>query len=645
MVIPPEVSPPKPGSGNGLWLAILSVLIAGFAVHALLAARSKSATYDEPIHTLSNWLQINDGDFRLTPDHPALWRFVVGLGLIGQPLQVDLDSPIARKVLSHPELECNWSAEVLYRSPPAGADPLYGERLIARARTANALFAVLLACVVARWAWVWGGRLAAVVATSLLTFDPNFLAHGALVTNDVAATCMIGVATYSTWRLGQRLTWPRALVFATVCTAAVGIKFSCVLLAPMLGLTLLYRATDAAPWSLGRGNVKLRTRPRRLAAVFSICIGSLLLALIAQWPIYNFREAPTADNDYYRVQSVKDVYAYKQVYRAHLNDAVTRTLTYDSITAESRNYQPNTFVRALYALESGQWLPQSWAFGLVCIFIGSVGRESFFLGQVQLFGSALYFPVAILVKTPLVTLLFAVMSSAAGLIWLRRGSWHVGRRWKVACLLIPPALYLGAAMLAGLNIGIRHVLPVYIPVYVACGVIAAKCKDAGHTGWRIGFRSLVALALISLLIESGSVFPNYLNFFNRASGGASGGLSVLGDSNLDWGQDLPALADWYKVWRAANPTKKFYLNYFGIADPRAYGIDYANVGPGYLYDPDRPAVHSPGDLGAGAYAVSATYLQGVQVPTEQREAMEALRKTQPLAVINGSIYVFNVESR
>ena len=71
------------------------------------------------------------------------------------------------------------------------------------------------------------------------------------------------------------------------------------------------------------------------------------------------------------------------------------------------------------------------------------------------------------------------------------------------------------------------------------------------------------------------------------AGGARGGLRILGDSNLDWGQDLPALAKWQ---REQAPDKTLYLAYFGTADPRAHGLNYRKVVWVHDFRPQEPSV-------------------------------------------------------
>ena len=137
-------------------------------------------------------------------------------------------------------------------------------------------------------------------------------------------------------------------------------------------------------------------------------------------------------------------------------------------------------------------------------------------------------------------------------------------------------------------------------------------------------------------VESCCAYPNYLPFFNLLAGGSRGGLRLLSDSNLDWGQDLPLLA----AWQRSHPDQKLYLAYFGTADPAYYGIRYTNVADGYSEGPPAQHINSP-----GVFAISATTLQGPYCgQTLGKPTWCTLWKLKPFEVLGGSIYLFHVPS-
>ena len=101
---------------------------------------------------------------------------------------------------------------------------------------------------------------------------------------------------------------------------------------------------------------------------------------------------------------------------------------------------------------------------------------------------------------------------------------------------------------------------------------------------------------------------------NRAFGGPAAGYQRLVDSNLDWGQDLPALVAHQRELRARGDGEPCYLAYFGSALPERHGVACARL-PGFF---DAAAPLRASELGPGLYYLSATMLQGVYLEPELR---------------------------
>jgi hypothetical protein len=75
----------------------------------------------------------------------------------------------------------------------------------------------------------------------------------------------------------------------------------------------------------------------------------------------------------------------------------------------------------------------------------------------------------------------------------------------------------------------------------------------------------------------------YLSYFNALAGGRLGGHRVLLDSNLDWGQDLPRLAEWMRLHGVASVG----LAYHGSDNPDRFGIRHEDLPGSHLY-PEGP---------------------------------------------------------
>jgi Dolichyl-phosphate-mannose-protein mannosyltransferase len=150
----------------------------------------------------------------------------------------------------------------------------------------------------------------------------------------------------------------------------------------------------------------------------------------------------------------------------------------------------------------------------------ALGHDSYLFGSVHRFGWWYYFPVVFFFKTPLPFLLLAAIGSA---VIIAR------RREQLDLVLMPLALML-SVLPSTINIGVRHILPVYPPLCVvaAIGVIEA---------WRNRpTRIVVAVSCAWLFAGVALAYPDYMAWFNEAAGRHPEQIAV--DSNLDWGQDM-----------------------------------------------------------------------------------------------------------
>jgi hypothetical protein len=185
-----------------------SLLLVLYALLALGAVRSKSPTYDEPLHALAAWLQIHHGDFRIDTENPPIWKYWAGL-----PNEREAISPAPREQQVRDAADSLFTAPLvvptLFRSPQTNA-----QALILRGRIMMLILAVALGALIAWWSWRSGGSVAAVVATAAFALDPTFLAHGPLIKNDVAlALTLLGLAV-AVWRAGMRIAVANALAVA-----------------------------------------------------------------------------------------------------------------------------------------------------------------------------------------------------------------------------------------------------------------------------------------------------------------------------------------------------------------------------------------------------------------------------------------------
>jgi hypothetical protein len=160
----------------------------------------------------------------------------------------------------------------------------------------------------------------------------------------------------------------------------------------------------------------------------------------------------------------------------------------------------------------------------------SQGHLSYLFGNLSRTGFPGYYFVVLAVKTPIA---FLVLTGAA-IVWLKR-------EWKGSAAWLLPAAYaaaiVGVALFSRINIGVRHILPVYTGLSILAA--AALLRLAATAAGRKWVTPAVAILLGWLTLSSLLSHPDYLPYFNEFAGGHP--EKILADSDLDWGQDMKRL--------------------------------------------------------------------------------------------------------
>ena len=208
---------------------------------------------------------------------------------------------------------------------------------------------------------------------------------------------------------------------------------------------------------------------------------------------------------------------------------------------------------AVYRFSFGEISPGGWRVPAPELFRGiqavqkhlDEGHDGYLLGETRRTGFWDFYLVALAVKTPL------------GLLALVGIGLFVGKKIWLPALFSLGILLVG--MTSTINIGIRHVLPIYagISLIAAAGVLRL---------WqRRGEKKWMAYAAAALLLWFGAssvlAHPDYLPYFNELAG--SHPENILVDSDLDWGQDLKRLSE--------------YLHEKGATSVGFTGFDYADL--------------------------------------------------------------------
>jgi hypothetical protein len=424
---------------------------------------------------------------------------------------------------------------------------------------------------------------------------------------------------WATWSAGRCGRWWNLLLIGLLCPAAVTVKFSGLLLGPMVALMLAIRALLPWPWIiLGR---ELTSHWARAAAAGGICVVAAAVSYLGIWACYGFRFDPTPIPGE-MLNMEREVRRYKQetLY-------VARGLIWPSEDEIAAAPVPPVARIALW-LQEHRVLPQAWLYGLVYTYRSTLMRPTFLLGQHGELGWWYYFPLAMLFKTPVATVV-AMGLTVVVLVtkWTAKPQAGAPTYWSSICIAIPVAIYGVSALCSNLNLGLRHVLPLYPLLYLLVGIAAARARET----FPRAFVPVVVLLGVGLLVESVAAFPHYLSFFNAPSRPYR--LHLLSDSNFDWGQDLTYVVE----WQQRNPGTTLYLGYLGGVDPEYYSIRYINIPGGFMINPEWQWPPSR----PGVVAISATLLQGVNCPPSCRTYYAPFRERKPRAILGDTIYLYD----
>lgn len=227
------------------------------------------------------------------------------------------------------------------------------------------------------------------------------------------------------------------------------------------------------------------------------------------------------------------------------------------------------FAVALVIVWAGYWfhdLPRFFTgFGAV-LRMNAAGRPAYFAGEVRSDGWWEYFPVLLGIKTPIPFLISAGVGAAAIL-----------RERRHRSLLAASLLILLMVVSSRINLGVRHVLLIYIPL----AVVAARGVE---TLWTSRTRWIAPLLMLWLVADSVAAHPDYLPWSNALAGAHPERIAV--DSNFDWGQDVLRLRD---ACRAAG-VRELHVALHGTTDLRRIGLPPARDSDPFRFSPGWHAV-------------------------------------------------------
>ena len=532
---------------------LLAGLLAVFLARIVLTYRVFNDTSDESFHIQAGLEFLQQGTYTFEPQHPPLARAVVAL------------LPYYFGGLRFRQSDSLWRGEWGHH------DVAFFWKTLSLARAGNLVFAILVFFFVFRWSLLLYGQRAAWAAALLISCCPNLLAHASLAALDIAAAATVLMTAFFLWRWVENPGWRYCLASGVAFGLAVLSKFSALaFLPPLVPIYFLIG------WWMKRRGALPAVRVLSILRAGAFC----LLVAVTVWAGYRFDVGPLVPHGHH--------------FHSRFNMGPPSSL-------------PNLLAKRV--INKTLVAPRFWE-GLVDVLShNQTGHQAYLLGQLSDHGWWYYFPVAVAVKTTLP--LLALLGIAAGMLVLKRDSVTLRRSiyplWAILVVM-------GVSIAGNLNIGVRHVLPVF-PLFaiLASGVFS---------GWRqptrlVSLPTVAACLLAWHIAESVLAHPDYLPYFNQIARGQE--EEFLVDSNLDWGQDLARLGTYLQQHR----IESVQLNYFGSANAARLGV------PARSLPPEGPD--------AGWAAISINRLKGIE---SDPAYFQWIAGRKPVARVGKSIWLY-----
>lgn len=552
-------------------LAVTSLFLV-FVLQLVHVAQTSSANWDEAHHLYDGYNVWTKHDYRLNAEVPPLVKLTAALPLLPMHLYTPANQGKSQS------LEAFLDGRLfVFRNG--------GDRVLFPARMFCMLFALLLAALLYVATREMFGDIAALAALALFVFDPNVLAHGTLVSTDIGSACFIFGTIYAFYRYTKAPSPTRLAIVGLAAGLAMCAKFTGIFVLPML---VLLAGADAL---LARSTAILW---RRLVA----CAVVLVFAWAVIWAFYGFRYAPAPNG-------------------LELSPTLT---PYVASMPNKANAQELSLVAKFHLL------PESYIWGLANTKKTEWEYTSYFFGKMYRHGPWLYFPAAFLIKS---TLPLLILLALLPFLWFRRDDRHTR---ELYFMLVPAVFYFALVTTSHMDIGARHLMPIYPFLYSLAGVSIAHALLRS----RIWVVAAVTL-LLWQVVTSARVAPAYMAYGNEAWGGPSNVHRYLSDANVDWGQQLKSV----KQYLDQNHVTDCWFAYFpdGAVEPSDYDISCKRLPTGsslwwFKLPMDVPAVID------GTILISDSDLEGIESGDGPLNWFEPFREATPVATIQQGVYVY-----
>jgi 4-amino-4-deoxy-L-arabinose transferase-like glycosyltransferase len=565
--------------------AMVATLLLAFFLSGIRAADRASVTFDEFAHVPAGVAYWKESAFFIYPHNPPLARLISTLPILASAELPSID-PVAK---TDPESRWTFAEDFMFRNLKAKEDASHGpdhkttapdfsgyHRLILTARMPVLILGVLLGGIIFLWSRRLFGFTGGLLSLALYCFCPNMLAHASLATTELSAAFFVTLAMFAAYLFHEQPRWKNLFFAGSVFGLAMLTKFTALIALPAALLLFLipsrYEEEDSS-------------RPlRRRIMEIAVCFVLVWLVFCAG---YFFTD-------------------------------MLRTLG-------SMPFHSSSLMKLKDLLPD--WtplsLPSSALMGIDAEMVRSERNLGVFylLGQLSRKGWLHYFPVALLVKSPIPVLILWGVALVLGVrVFVLRWNPQVA-----FSLLLPPFFFFVFFLfMRGSNYGVRYVLVCFPFLFILSGIIAQNLCNLRNLRIKIALAAL----LVWHIAGSVSISPHYLTYFNEIAGGPIGGIRILADSNLDWGHQLKDL----RRYMDEKGIKEIALSYTGPLDPKVYGIQWKPLRMGQT---KGMAAVSANHL-IGFFPMGGSFGGGIQ-------DFGPLLRLKPETVLANSLYVYDLK--
>ncbi len=578
---------------------IITIILIWFLTVSFLNAWNDSATFDEVAHIPASYSYLTQQDMRLNPEHPPLIKDLAGFPLLFLNLNFDTT-------------HSSWTTDnVADNQWNAGRKFLYhsgnnADLILFWSRVPIILLSLLLGLFIFKWVKELAGVIAGLIAFIFYSFDPNILGHNHYVTTDIGVTAFIVFSFYYFLKFIKKPTWKNTFVGGIFLGLLHIAKFSSVLLLPIFVLILFI-------YPLAKKQVSAKDSIQNKISNLKKYIGRGIIAFLTSIMIIWLAYIPNTFN------MPKEKIAEGINYYFLETDSNPKTIYTRKILLAMNEYKLS---RPL----------AEYSFGLSRVFQRVAGgNRTYFMGQISSDGSPLYFPTVFILKETIPHLIFYLLAIGYLIIFSKK-YFAVNKLTKYS-LIAFIIFYSYLSITGNLNIGLRHLFPIFPFIYILTAIAISKIFILHKSKLRVQkyiFSIIISAIFLWLIAEPIIHYPNYLSYFNQFAGGPKNGYRYVADSNADWGQDLKRL----NIFLNQHPEiRKIRVDYFGGGSPEYY-LGEKFIGWWASRRPIEP----------GWYAISTNTLQDSIYDSKKtdNENYRWLLTRQPVYQIGTSIFIYYI---